>query len=68
MTSCYLVHGDVVRDPKIRPLYSIQSVYADLDFSGLMRAGDVDLFVSNVVDFGHILPDNVIRGKYVLLK
>ena len=52
----YLIRGDVINNPKTKPTYShIKSSNADTAFSAKMRENNVDLFVTNRLDWGHLI-------------
>jgi len=60
VTSCYLIRGDVILDPKTKPSYVLPDdvpldINSDILFSDSMSGHDIDLFASNRYDFGHLL-------------
>ena len=62
------MRGDIIHNPKTRPSYGGASPLADMAFSANLRARDVDMLVSNRVDFGHLLnpedTDYQMEGEY----
>ena len=61
MRNCYLIRKDVIFNLKTRPEFAANietfsdEINSDAYFSADMRKKDVDLFVSNRFDFGHLL-------------
>ena len=59
VTSCYLVRGDVILNPKTRPSYlNALPQDADVAFCANARRQDVDMFVTNRFDFGHLITND----------
>jgi len=55
ITSCYLVQGEVIHNPKTKPSYIHKLQDADMAFCTNMRASDVDMYVTNRLDWGHLI-------------
>ena len=54
--SCYLVRGDVIHEPNIRPSFVHTKIQdAETALCANFRDRDVDMFVSNLFDFGHLI-------------
>ena len=59
--NCYMIRGDVIINSNTRPEFAAKNetspdaMDSDVNFSADMRSKDVDLFVSNRFDFGHLL-------------
>jgi hypothetical protein len=59
--NCYMIRGDVIINSKTRPDFAAKTetspdaMDSDANFSADMRSKDVDLFISNRFDFGHLL-------------
>nr|CAH0113763.1 unnamed protein product [Daphnia galeata] len=55
VTSVYLVRGDIIHNPKTKPSYIHNLLDADMAFCTNMRNNDVYLFVTNRLDWGHLI-------------
>lgn len=55
MTSVYLVHGDVIHNGRTKPSYIHNLLDADMAFCTNMRDNDVYLYVTNRLDWGHLV-------------
>ena len=55
MTSIYLVRGDIVRDARTKPSYIYNLLDADMAFCTNMRNNDVYMYVTNRLDWGHLI-------------
>ena len=54
--SCYLVRGDVIHEPNIRPSFVHTKIQdAETALCANFRDRDVDMFVSNLSNFGHLI-------------
>ncbi|KAK4008169.1 procollagen-lysine,2-oxoglutarate 5-dioxygenase 1 isoform X2 [Daphnia magna] len=55
VTSIYLVRGDIIHNPKTKPSYIYNLLDADMAFCTNMRNNDVYLYVTNRLDWGHLV-------------
>ncbi|XP_021914399.1 procollagen-lysine,2-oxoglutarate 5-dioxygenase 1 isoform X2 [Zootermopsis nevadensis] len=55
VSACYLINGTLIRQPETKPSYSYYQLDADMAFCSNMRSKDVFMYVSNRVDFGHLV-------------
>lgn len=55
VTSIYLVRGDIIENKKTRPSYINNLLDADMAFCTNMRNNDVYMFVTNRLDWGHLI-------------
>jgi len=55
VTSLYLVRGDVIANKKTKPSYIHNLLDADMAFCTNMRINDVYMFVTNRIDWGHLV-------------
>ncbi|XP_067005007.1 procollagen-lysine,2-oxoglutarate 5-dioxygenase isoform X2 [Anabrus simplex] len=53
--ACYLINGTVINNPETRPSYDYDRLDPDMAFCANMRKKDVFLYVSNRMDFGHLV-------------
>lgn len=55
VSSCYLIKGILIRQPELKPSYAYNQLDADMAFCTNMREKDVFMYVTNRVDFGHLV-------------
>ncbi|PNF43292.1 Procollagen-lysine,2-oxoglutarate 5-dioxygenase 3 [Cryptotermes secundus] len=55
VNSCYLIKGALIRHPELKPSYMYNQLDADMAFCTNMREKDVFMYVTNRVDFGHLV-------------
>ena len=55
ITSCYLVSGTIIHDEETTPNYINNMMDPDMAFTANLRAKDVFMFVSNRLNFGHLV-------------
>ncbi|XP_021950567.1 procollagen-lysine,2-oxoglutarate 5-dioxygenase 1 [Folsomia candida] len=55
LSGAYLVNGSILNDPKLRPNYINNLLDADMAFCLNNRNNDVFMYVSNRVDWGHLV-------------
>lgn len=55
VTSCYLINSTILKNSDTRPTYDINGVDPDMAFSYSNRDKDNFMFVSNRLDFGHLV-------------
>nr|CAD7196665.1 unnamed protein product [Timema douglasi] len=55
VSGCYLINGSVIANTETRPSYAFDSLDPDMAFCSNMREKDIFMFVSNRMDFGHLV-------------
>ena len=55
LSACYLVAGDVIMNAKTRPDYASEELDPDMAFAESLRDRGVFMYVSNRVNFGHLV-------------
>ena len=55
MSSCYLIAGSIIQNPETRPSYSSDLLDPDMAFAKSIRDKGGFLFVSNRMNFGHLV-------------
>ncbi len=55
ISSCYLISGTLIQEEKTRPSYSSSTLDPDMAFSKSLRDKNVFLYVSNRLNFGHLV-------------
>ena len=55
ISSCYLIQGSLIINKKTRPNYVYNLLDPDMAFATNLRANDVFMFVTNRVNFGHLI-------------
>ncbi|XP_043280130.1 procollagen-lysine,2-oxoglutarate 5-dioxygenase isoform X2 [Venturia canescens] len=55
LTHCYLVNATILKNPSTKPSYSDGDLDFDMAFAQSNRKHDVFMFVSNRLDFGHLV-------------
>ena len=55
VTNIYLVRGDVIHNAKTKPSYIHNLLDADMAFCTNMRSKDVYVYVTNRLDWGHLI-------------
>jgi len=55
INSCYLISGTVIHNPETTPNYINNLLDADMAFATNLRASDIFMFVSNRLNFGHLV-------------
>jgi len=55
LSACYLVAGDIIMNTKTRPDYASEELDPDMAFAESLRDRGVFMYVSNRVNFGHLV-------------
>nr|CAD7453420.1 unnamed protein product [Timema tahoe] len=55
VSGCYLINGSVIANTETRPSYAFDNLDPDMAFCSNMREKDIFMFVSNRMDFGHLV-------------
>ncbi|KAK7792169.1 hypothetical protein R5R35_005128 [Gryllus longicercus] len=55
VSACYLINASVINNPETRPIYSDEQLDPDMSFCKTMRDRNVFMYVSNRMDFGHLV-------------
>ena len=55
ISSCYLLHGSLIADEKTRPEFISRLLDPDMAFCKSLRDRDIDFYVSNRLDWGHLV-------------
>jgi len=55
VTSIYLIRGDVIHNAKTKPSYIHNLLDADMAFCTNLRKNDVYMYVTNRLDWGHLI-------------
>ncbi|XP_063229636.1 procollagen-lysine,2-oxoglutarate 5-dioxygenase isoform X3 [Bacillus rossius redtenbacheri] len=55
ISGCYLVNGSIIANTDTRPSYTLSDLDPDMAFCAIMREKDVFMYVSNRMDFGHLV-------------
>ena len=55
ISSCYLISGDIVHNEETRPNYVNKMMDPDMAFTTNLRSSDVFMYVSNRLNFGHLV-------------
>lgn len=55
VSSCYLIQGSLIHDPHTRPSYIHKMLDPDMALMANLRANDEFIFVSNRLNFGHLV-------------
>merc|ERR1719347_2381893 len=61
VSSCYLISGQLIRNPKTRPSFRHEELDPDMALAASIRSKDKFIFVSNRLDFGHLVNNEDFR-------
>ena len=65
ISSCYLISGSVIHNEDTRPSYVNKMMDPDMAFTSNLRSKDVFLFVSNRLNFGHLINNEAFPTTYL---
>ncbi|XP_043475524.1 procollagen-lysine,2-oxoglutarate 5-dioxygenase isoform X1 [Leptopilina heterotoma] len=64
ISSCYLINSTIISNKETRPLYTKGDLDPDMSFALNNRLKDVFMYVSNRMDFGHLINPETFKISY----
>lgn len=64
ISGCYLINSTIISNKETRPLYTKDDLDPDMSFALNNRLKDVFMYVSNRMDFGHLINPETFKISY----
>ena len=65
ISSCYLISGGIIHDENTRPNYVNKMLDPDMAFTTNLRSKDVFMYVSNRLNFGHLVNNEAFPTEHL---